>query len=395
VPGIAAARLGLQLIASLPGGGTPATVWLARDSTGELAAMKLLLSGAGTVDGHDLVSFMRKPRQISRVHRDLPGLSANYVRLRGTASGHGWACYAMEWCPGLPLAQYLADRPGSGQPLIERILRRLTEEGYVRRSEACPQSHFELVHHARFDRRRWLLRKHLGSEIVDWPVVVNDRWCVPAGVLLQRISCDRALAQTLCPGRLYYPVHGDLNLGNVLVDWDGVGDRIDAASFTVIDPRGVSHCWDVVYDLAKMLFSMTAYETAIRSGFRLRSWRSAHAVPSFEVVPRDVSPTLPGLAHSFAPLLETLPFARVELERHDPHWRTRLVYVHAMHYLAESACRLSDTSPRRVNGLSGVAARRHLALGLFLLGTLLLNVAFAGGRRTQFQPATVDPCHIG
>jgi Phosphotransferase enzyme family len=388
---IAAARLGLQPVESLSGGGSPATVWLARGSSGELAVLKILVSGAGRVDGHDLSSFVRKPRQISRIHRDLPGLSASYVRLRATATGHGWACYATHWCAGVPLARRLADGRRDGRPLIAGILRRLTEDGYASRSEACAQSYFELVHRARYRRRLWLLREHLGSEVIDRAIVVNGRWCVPAGVLLERICRDPALVRALRPGRLHYPVHGDLNLGNVLVDDVSNSDH---SRFTVIDPRGISHCWDVVYDLAKMLFSMTAYESAMVSGFRLRSWRSANAVPSFEVGPTPVSPVLAQLAHSFTPLLEALPFARIELERHDPHWRTRLVYVHAMHYLAESACRLSDTSPRQVNGRSGLPARRHLALGLFLLGTLLLNVAFAGGTAIQPQPETVDPCRI-
>jgi len=60
-----------------------------------------------------------------------------------------------------------------------------------------------------------------------------------------------------------------------------------------------------------------------------------------------------------------------------------LLYAHAVHCLAEAACRLSDRKPRSYPGARGWDACVLLATGLYLIGLRLLNdLARAGGAVT-------------
>ncbi|MEV4020788.1 phosphotransferase [Nonomuraea angiospora] len=166
----------------------------------------------------------------------------------------------------------------------------------------------------------------------------------------------------LQPRFLCFPVHGDLNLGNILVNTDG---------FTVIDPRGTLDYWDPIYDLGKSLFSLTVFDDVMESGLEVTR-RIRSGVPEFDVRLLEDRTVDVALAMEFLTMLEDLPFLS-RRHRYDPFWRERLLLVHAVHCLAEAACRISDDSPRAFGPHAGISARRLLAKGLHLIGIRLLN----------------------
>ena len=166
-------------------------------------------------------------------------------------------------------------------------------------------------------------------------------------------------------------MHGDLNLGNLLTRPGRAGS---GPAFTVLDPRGITSHWDPVYDAAKALFSLTLFDTAMAGGFAIDHEGSQE----YAVRLRRPSPALAGAATEFPAVLASTGFFRA-LDRSDPAWRRRLLYAHAFHVLAESACRLSDQTHRQLPGdAAGWAARRELATGLYLCGLLLLDSLLSG-----------------
>ena len=353
-----------------PAGGSSATVWRVRTGPGDHLVVKVLAQRDGLVDGHDLGTFVRKPRQIAAVHRELPGLSPYYITVVGSWREPGWAAYAMPQHDGRAVT-----RPLDGQqPDVDgflcdvgAVLRVLTEAGYAQRSWPAAPGHFVTTHLDRVRRRLPMLRRHLPAELLaDQPIVVNGRRCRSLPRLLAEVGADDALLAALRPARLAFPVHGDLNLGNLLVR-RGFPDP----DFTVLDPRGVLAPWDPVYDFAKSLFSLTIFERAIAAGLRVdRSPHSGHYTVGF-TDNRDGYLTAAG---RFVPTLEELPYLR-HLDRVDPNWRTRLRFAHACHCLAESACRLSDRRRRVFGGVRGWDACLLLAAGLLLLGIRQLDEA--------------------
>ncbi len=349
----------------LLGGGSPALLWRLDLPGAPPLVVKALTAGAGRVDGHDLASFRRKPRQIARVHAELPGLAPAYVRVVDEWSGPGWAAYAMPYLPGGQLTDALRGyRPDLDRfrGELRTVLAALTTHGYAVHRSPAPADHFHTTHLDRVRRRLPLLRAHLESDLFDGAgLVVNGRRC-PA--LVEALDLLSGRAAVLTPGRLSFPVHGDLNLGNLVIDRSPAGTM---AGFTVVDPRGTDEDWDPVYDLAKMLFSLSTFDAAMAGGFAIA--RAARR--DYQVRPRLDRPGYRSAAGTFEHALRGLPFT-AELDRTDPDWRYRLAVVHAVHHLAEAACRLSDRTPRTFGSVRGWAACTELARGLLLSGLLLV-----------------------
>jgi hypothetical protein len=367
-----AAELGIVEAAVDPNGGSSATVWLARTEGGRRLVVKALTERDGLVDGHDLATFLRKPRQIAAVHRELPGLSPYYTSLIGCWQGPGWAAYAMPHHDGRPITRPL-DGP---QPDVDGFLRDVsavlhvvTEIGYAQRSWPAAPDHFVTTHLDRIRRRLPMLRRHLPFELLaDQPIVVNERRCRPLPRLLAEISANDELLAALRPGQLAFPVHGDLHLGNVLMRRGGPDPE-----FTVLDPRGTLAPWDPVYDFAKSMFGLTIFERAITSGLRVGRLVHPGTGPSeYTVSLLDHRNSYLAAAERFVPALAELPYLR-HLNRTDPNWRTRLRFAHACHCLAESACRLSDRKRREFGEVRGWDACVLLATGLLLHGIRQLD----------------------
>jgi hypothetical protein len=372
IPAPVVADLGIMNAVMDPNGGSSATVWRVRTERGLRLVVKALTERDDLVDGHDLGTFMRKPRQIAAVHRELPGLSPYYTSVIGRWRGPGWAAYAMPHHDGRPVTRPLdGPRPDVDGFIrdVSAVVRVLTEGGYARRSWPAPPDHFVTTHLARVRRRLPMLHRHLPAELLaDHPIVVNGRRCRPLPRLLADLGTDDALLATLRPGRLAFPVHGDLHLGNLLLRRGGPDPE-----FTVLDPRGVLTPWDPVYDFAKSLFSLTIFERAITGGLRVgRLIQSGRRSDGYTVSFIDNRDSYRTAAGRFVPALAELPYFR-HLDRVDPNWRTRLRFAHACHCLAESACRLSDRKHRAFGEVRGWDACVLLSTGLLLYGIRQLD----------------------
>lgn len=375
VPGRVRGELGVRAARRLHGGGTPARVLLCDDGIGGRVVVKVLYAEAGSVDGHDIGSFMRKPRQIAAVHRDLPALSPHYVTLLGRWQGPDWGAYAMPWIDGVPpvtlLARNDAEISGFGRT-VRSIFEVLGTHGYAASMAKAPAGHGQATYPGRVRRRMPLLARHLDATLTGGSALrVNGRTIAPIGELLAHTELPCVLS-VLHPTALWYPVHGDLNLGNLLIR-PGL-ERQEDFGFTVVDPRGTASHWDPVYDAAKALFSLTLFDAAMSGGFDI----SREHGREYAVRLREPVPAFATAAAEFPGLIASTGFFRA-LDGTDPLWRRRLLYAHAFHVLAESACRLSDRTYREFpGGTSGWAAHRELAAGLYLCGLLLLDNLLSG-----------------
>jgi len=356
----------------LTGGGSPALVWRALSATGDPIVIKFLDAAAGLVDGHDLRTFRLKPRQIAHVHARAPGISPRYVRVIGEWHGPGMAAYVMPHYRGEPVSNALngqvADVPGF-LVTLRAILRALTDYGYSVAEWPGDVAYFHQHYLHRLWRRLPLLRSHLDRDLLDGAgACVNGRRRPSVTELLGRLASDHDLVSRIAPARLHFPLHGDFNLGNLLVHADG---------FTVVDPRGTLSPWDSIYDVAKVMFSLTVYEPAMAGGFEIERRTAADGVPVYRLELRHPRPAALAAASALPGLLDCLPFFR-HLDQVDSGWRQRLAFAHALHCLAEAACRLSDRKPLNLpGGPQGWAACLELANGLLLTGLCLLDDVLA------------------
>lgn len=364
----AAAELGLTVSQEILEGGSSARVYRARTGEGEDVVLKVLGAGAqAVVDGHDLDSFRAKARQIAHIEQRAASLGARYLPITRSIDAGTWAAHLTPYYPSQDLAAPLRDGRGVGAffEQLTLVIEELATHGYGRASVPAPPAWLDEVVIDRFTRRLMLLEQALPQAVCPDVITVDGQTCIAPRILLPRLRARAAHPlMRMRPPRLGLGAHGDANTRNILMS--PAGD-----DFRLIDPRGSSAPWDPVYDLAKILFSLTIWDLALRDGVKVRR-NPSRQITHYDVALR--SPAPPDYARAidgFLPFLSTLP-ALSELLADDPGWVGRLVLTHDLHVLSEASCRLSDTKPRR--GSDGRASTpEELALGHYLLGTRLLN----------------------
>jgi len=366
----AAERLGIALVAPLHGGGSSATTWLGTDDRGTAVVVKCLSDVAGLLDGHDLETFRTKPKQIAYLRDVAPLVARRYPRILATVDDVHWTAHVFERLDKLPLADALGLSGGdAGARMLTEIWGRLAEEGYSqRRTPVDPNRLWHSLYMDRITRRQWLVRENAPSDLMAAPtVVINGR--VIRGL-------DRLLAEATDLGRIFAgaelaaPVHGDLNLRNIMTD----PRKPEEAS--LIDPRGTLADWDPYYDLAKMLFSASIFDAGMAGGFVIE--RSGPEFTVFLKQPRDsdlmrcVELSLPRMATDVRPR---------RTKAATSHPVSHALLAHACHLIAEAANRLSvrQDEPMR---------RHNRAMGLLLFGMLLFDDLVE--RRGRMAPEDIE-----
>lgn len=384
----AARRLGLEVGAEILDGGSPARVHRARTADGRDVVVKVLTAGAGAVDGHDLGSFRGKLLQLQHIRHRAPRLGSRYLPALHSVEGGNWAACTTPYFPSQDLAACLRQGAGHEELFLSRhdtVATELFLHGYGAGGgggggggrPASPGKHLADVHIGRFLRRLPVLERYLPEIAGLEELVVNGSPCRAPGPLLRDLlRTGGDTLERLGPHRLGLPAHGDANVRNVLIadGPTGTEDSTGRADFRLIDPRGSTDPWDPVYDLAKTLFSLTVWDPMLRLGIDVRRSPAGGSGRSGQYSVRFRHPVYPGYrtaAHRFVPHVEAgeLPDA---LFADDRDWRERLLLTHDLHVLAEAPCRLSDRKPKPdVDGRH--SPPEELALGHYLLGTLLLN----------------------
>lgn len=336
------AALAIALVDTMPDGASCTRLFQARGANGEALVVKVLRQDKARiderVDGHDVATFRRKRRQIEWLRERYPDVGRLYVPILWQLDGPQWTAQVMPRVPG----SHLLESPPDAAPLIGRVLERLAETGY-RHQEACDGAGYvRSAHLLRIQRRLRFLAPPLIPEdaLSGKGFEVNGMTCPPLSQLLAEVEerIDR-----LAPRRLGPPVHGDLNTRNVIAHGDG---------FWLVDPRGTLEPVDICYDLGKVLLSVSLWESALHP-------------------PPQAAGGYPALLAELPGTFETAPALSAALRR-SGGWEMRLAFSHAMHAIAEAACRVSDARAKGLPAHEAMpAARAFFALGVVLLTDLI------------------------
>ncbi|MEU8151933.1 hypothetical protein [Nonomuraea sp. NPDC048901] len=317
-------------------GGSGARVIRLRSSRsdGDDFALKFLSEHDRVVDGHDLPSFRRKIIRQHRLARDLPGVYEP-IAMEGHGDDHSW--FVTRWIAGSELLTARRFAPPSPSATIMESLPQILNSLAVLYSRECVPGHAEYVREVylgRVSRRLSYLLEGLRGTIGRDDVLSCCGSVIgsPAEVL-QLIPATRG---SWIPQCLYYPVHGDLNSSNLLLV-----DSCDR-SFRLIDPGSSERAKDLLYDLGKLVFSVSFFDllrrrpVVFRTAVNKGSGRLSISM-SIEEGWRRVA------AHDTCELHRALNSAAgyQRLLDREGAWERALVFVVACHALAESACRLS------------------------------------------------------
>ncbi len=359
-----------SFLASLPldrgrplgGGGTPARS-TRFEALGRSWVVKYLTGGPALVDGHDAATLARKLDQIALVRSQCPRLAPRYVEPVAAYRGPDGTAIVMPFYPGTSPTRLIAAGPAAFVAWYAHFLSDLIRDGYAVRRAAAPPGWFASLYARRVCRRLPVLSRWLPEPALAAELVVNGELCRGPRRLMAAIADDSELGRSLDPPHLFLPVHGDLNLGNVRLD--------RSKEWVLVDPRGTLEDWDIVYDVAKSVLSLLIFDHALADGVRVSLEREGK-IPRWRVEPR----TAAGAASRDATdavtrEIDVIPALARVLDGDD--WRTRLRFGVAFHALADAACRISDDKSGWQPDARTLSARVELAVGLWLVGTLLLE----------------------
>jgi Phosphotransferase enzyme family len=337
----------------------------ARSRTGERLVVKLLLAGDGRIDEHDLAAFAAKPAQIRQLRALAPQLSPGYVPIVDELSGVNYAAHVLPYVAGDDLLGAARRAPGAGRSAreIAALLVRLTTTGYAAHPAASSGDGAALAAMARVRQRLSLIAPLIPAAAIGGPGCrVNGLPCQSLLRLFDEIAASAGIRAALAPDLLSIPVHGDLNTRNVLVGSGSGGPR-----FALLDPRGTLDPVDVVDDLARLVLSVSLWDSLLRNPASVtRDGRSD----------RDVRVTVP-VYPGYADLLTRLPAVfggtqpLADLLARSGAWRARLAFGHAVAAIDEAACRVSAARSRGVPGRDPRVLQTVQAF--FFTGLLLLN----------------------
>jgi hypothetical protein len=343
-------------VATMGGGGSGASTFLVKSAEGRLA-VKIGHVRSGLVDGHrgeDLINKWRQLQLIWKQEEPIRSLYAEPVRLLQAFGQVALVCAYHEASSVLDVLEATSKLPDLSS-LFGSFLRP-SVSSWVRKGTALD---YKLAHLDRVRRRVSFVAAYapewLGITEYNGTRVPNVNSVLP---LLE----SEPFIRRCTPGYVHFPFHGDMNLQNIL--WSPTGPKL-------IDVRGVTAAWDVVYDLGKLIFDVLAYHDLAR---RHQSHVSSGRLEQARAILDQVAGSELG----------------IWLAKHDPSWEDRLAAVVVLHSLCEAACRLSvgqrsavpraDSSAGRslwCRGLRGLAAISRIRSDDYLPELLDINEARA------------------
>jgi hypothetical protein len=340
---------------------------------GKRYVVKYLRMGAGLVDGHDYQTFATKIDQIQYIHEFCPDLRQNFVTITNFYKGDDGAAFVMPFYDGQSICdlmeEEMLEHPNSivVNRMFDRlspIVTRLIRYGYLAKRYPSLSGSTKYFYIDRVLRRLSLLREYLDPYLFDEnaKLIINGVECRTATRLIEELCARTEWQLMLLPPVLHFPVHGDLNLDNLIL-------MRKSEKFVVLDPRGTLNPWDAIYDFGKMLFTLTAFHETMKRGFVILQTSPGVYEVAFN---GGQSKPFQQAADAFVYfLIEHLEFQM--LVQDDPRWLERLLFAHAFHALADAACRISDSKIRYFKNASAWQAQLNLAVGFYLLGTFLLE----------------------
>jgi hypothetical protein len=328
------------------------------------------------VDGHDLSTFRRKLERQKHLAAELNDLYEP-VLLEGHGLGFSW--FVTRWIDGCGIRADLDSELRVKESTLSRrlagVLEALTARGYQRERASGGTAYLRTEYVQRVLRRLSYLCAALPAllDLEDHAfLAVNGTIHRQPTRLLQQMSDQQRRRAT--SRWLYYPVHGDLNVGNLLFVRDTTSSVDDethkADGLRLIDPRGDDRNRDLFYDLGKMLFSLALFDglranpSPIRTEVR-RDQEVLQVVVTAEAswveeARSDVAALQRGIA-------DASRYRALICE--DDEWEDKLLFALGCHAVAESACRVSQGRLEK----SSETAAVNSALACLAFGTYLLN----------------------
>lgn len=184
-------------------------------------------------------------------------------------------------------------------------------------------------------------------------IIINNKKFVNPQELIQSIRTNKKLLKSLETLYISDCIHGDLNLKNVLIDSQNC--------FKLLDLRGSRQSWDLFYDLGKILFT-SGFDPICNFEFKPQIQNNGSIIFSSSHPEEKIIENWLNFALITEKILSDSPIFSL-LRQREKYWKLKIRIIFALHFLADSACRLVAGS------------KINQPLSSYILGTVYLNRA--------------------
>jgi|GEM_PF-2896331 len=182
---------------------------------------------------------------------------------------------------------------------------------------------------------------------------INGKDYLAPHVMLADLLTNTQLRRYLLPSLECFCFHGDMTLLNTIY-------MAQTSTTKLIDPRGHIGLWDPLYDFAKLTFTLSGFGEFILGDQTMVSKVDDGYTIDFEKIP----PVSRKLHAGLFGMLEANALFKNKIISHEPHWRQRIAFAEATHYLADIPFRLFTDGTT------------WSAMASYILGTYYLNQAY-------------------
>ena len=333
-------------------GSSAAHLYITAKADGRYVVRKIAIYDG--VEGNGIAKVANEMNYYRYLKEDEPGLATMYAKLLDSKLGDTFSSITIEYLRGKNFYEAIKSEQlsyetyeRSYKDYLDKLCANVLPNTVVSMN---PENDLDVYYVERAATRLHAIREII--EVKD-KITINNEVLLSPHVILTDLLSNKELRQHLLPQLESICFHGDMTLlNNVFLD--------ETHQIKMIDPRGYIGSWEPLYDFAKLQFTLSGFGEFVVGKKPMITGKDNDYTIHFENIPQFAKK----LHENFFDILEENEVFKKYVISHEPHWRERIAFAEATHFLADIPFRLyTDETP--LNALSS-----------YILGTYYLNQVY-------------------
>lgn len=306
------------------------------------------------VEGNGIAKVANEIKYYQYISKHEPKLAAMYPRLIDAATDETFSSETIEYLAGRNFYQAMKDGDLSTSTYRKSLVTFIDDLSKCVLGDCKASSDPDGNLDAYYVERSFARLRPINDILtVRDELTINGKRYVAPHIILNDLLQNKQLRELIKPRTEAFCFHGDLTLLNTVF----VEKTRDTK---LIDPRGYIGSWDPLYDYAKLQFTLGGFgEIVVSKEPIVTEDASGNFTIHFNQIP-EVSRCI---HDEFLNLLANNPTFKKEIISREPHWRKRMAFAKATHFLADIPFRLFTDGTT------------DTAVASYVIGTYYLNEA--------------------
>jgi nucleoside-diphosphate-sugar epimerase len=303
------------------------------------------------VEGNGIAKVANEIKYYRYITNNMPGLASMYPRILDFEIDKTFSSETIEYLDGENFYQTIKNGRLSYIEYKRSFIK------FMNRLSKCASSSCRLASNPDADLDAYYVERSLSrlkpiEKIIPVKneIIINGKEYVSPDIILRDILNNKMAREFLVPRTESFCIHGDLTLLNTVFT-----DK--TKEIKLIDPRGCIGYWDLLYDYAKIEFTMAGFGEIILGDRQIVTTNSSGFEIHFNRIPQSCRE----LDDEFLDILSSDSIFMKHIVNLEPYWRERIAFAKATHFLADIPFRLFTDGTTET------------ALASYIIGTYYLN----------------------